>query len=244
MSLGMALAGLTGFKATQNKKFAVTEPVKEAKAKKKKTRPKHITGSETEEGDLGSDVGFPFMASKSTIPKTQFVVPEPVSVAKAHQKETKPKTSTATEDEAKPKTFGSIIAGIDISKDLGFYKAILRGLGVKETPEKIKFLKAWRQGEGGMAKNNPFNTTKHIAGTVDTRYNSKGVRNYPDRKTGIEATVKTLALSYYKEIVDLLKKDDVTAHQLAHTKALKKWGTGEMVKKVLAGGRVNPPNIA
>jgi hypothetical protein len=125
-----------------------------------------------------------------------------------------------------------------------FYSAILKGLGVNETPEKIKFLKAWRQGEGGQARNNPFNTTKDIPGDADTKYNSCGVRNYPDPQTGLQATIATLTLPYYKDIIALLKKDDVTAEKLAHCVSLKKWGTGKNVKKVLAMGNINPPPIA
>jgi hypothetical protein len=132
----------------------------------------------------------------------------------------------------------------DLSTDLGFYKALLKELGVNETAEKIKFLMAWRQGEGGEARNNPFNTSKHIPGTVDSKYNSHGVRNYPNRKTGLDATVATLRLDHYKELINLLKKDTVTALELASSAALKKWGTGNMVRKVLAGGRINPPSIA
>lgn len=124
-----------------------------------------------------------------------------------------------------------------------FYKEILKRLGANETPEKIKFLKAWRQGEGGGARNNPFNTTRNIPGDADTKYNSAGVRNYPDAQTGLDATVATLSLSYYKEIVSLLRKDDVTARELGHCASLKKWGTGNRVTKVLAMGNINPPPI-
>jgi hypothetical protein len=181
MSLGMALAALTGFSnTTHNNKVTAAQPVKMAKANKKKTKLQNNSSIESE---------------------------------------------------------------IDLSDDLGFYKAVLKGLGVNETPEKIKFLQAWRQGEGGQARNNPFNTSKDVPGDADTKYNSHGVRNYPDRKTGLDATIATLKLSYYKEIVDLLKKDNVTAEELARTRALKKWGTGEMVKKVLASGKINPPDI-
>jgi hypothetical protein len=190
MSLGMALAGLTGFKATTlNDKAAAAEPTSIAKVKKKKSNPRFNNNGK--QLDLSDDGGNQ----------------------------------------------------IDLSSDLGFYKAILKKLGVRETPEKIKFLQAWRQGEGGLARNNPFNTSKHVPGTLDTKYNSHGVRNYPDRQTGLEATVATLKLSHYKEIVDLLKDDTVTAHDLAYTSALKKWGTGDMVKKVLASGHVDPPDI-
>ncbi len=190
MSLGIALAGLTGFKATiQQQKSAAAEIAYVAKVNKKYHKPKSIS-----------------------------------------------RDSTDSEHEAEPE--------IDISTDLGFYKAVLKELGVKETKEKLKFLMAWRQGEGGKAKNNPFNTSKHIPGTADTKYNSHGVRNYPNRKIGLDATVATLRLGHYKEIVDLLKKDAVTAMEIARSKALKKWGTGAMVIKVLKGGSVNPPAIA
>lgn len=130
------------------------------------------------------------------------------------------------------------------AEDEEFYKAILKSLGVNETPEKIKFLKAWRQGEGGKALNNPFNTTKDIPGEADTKYNSVGVRNYPDRQSGLDATIATLKLPYYKDLIELLKDDNVTADQLANSNALVKWGTGPMVKKVLAGTTINPPAIA
>jgi hypothetical protein len=143
----------------------------------------------------------------------------------------------------KPKPKDNSDTDIDISSDLGFYRAILKKLGVKETAEKIKFFLAWRQGEGGQARNNPFNTSKDVPGDADTKYNSHGVRNYPDRQTGLEATVATLKLPFYKEILDLLRKDTVTAKELAQTHALKKWGTGKMVRKVLASGRINPPGI-
>ncbi len=149
----------------------------------------------------------------------------------------------AKKGKLQPRSNDSCDCEADLRDDLTFYKAILKKLSVNVTAEKIKFLQAWRQGEGGQARNNPFNTSKDVPGDADTRYNSHGVRNYPDRKTGLEATVATLKLSFYKEIVDLLKKDTVTAVELARTHALKKWGTGKMVRKVLASGKINPPGI-
>lgn len=133
---------------------------------------------------------------------------------------------------------------LESKEDEDFYRAILKGLGANETPEKIKFLKAWRQGEGGSAKNNPFNTTKDVLGDDDTKYNSVGVRNYPDRQTGLNATLATLKLPYYTDLINKLKDDNITAVELANSPALDKWGTGPMARKVLAGGNVNPPAIA
>ena len=174
-------------------------------------------------------------AYKANVQHNKSAAAEAAYVAKM-KKHHNPKSDTVdSEDE---------IDEQDLSTDMGFYKAILKELGVNETAEKLKFLMAWRQGEGGEAANNPFNTSKHIPGTVDSKYNSHGVRNYPNRKTGFDATIATLRLAHYKEIINLLKKDSVTAMELASSAALKKWGTGHMVKKVLAGGNVNPPPIA
>lgn len=129
------------------------------------------------------------------------------------------------------------------AEDEEFYKAILTSLGANVTPEKMTFLKAWRQAEGARAKNNPFNTTKSMPEDGVTSYNSVGVKNYPTRQIGLDATVKTLSLPYYKELVAKLKDDNITAKELAETDDLTVWGTGSLVSKVLAGGKVSPPPI-
>jgi hypothetical protein len=129
------------------------------------------------------------------------------------------------------------------AEDEDFYKAILTSLGAKVTDEKMKFLKAWRQAEGGRAKNNPFNTTKRMPVDGITDYNSVGVKNYPDRQTGLDATVKTLQLPYYSELLSKLKNDNITAKELADTDDLSTWGTGGLVSTVLNGKSINPPPI-
>lgn len=144
-------------------------------------------------------------------------------------------------DKYQPKNIQTV--ALTSEEDEEFYKAILQSLGVNETPEKIKFLKAWRQGEGGKALNNPFNTTKDMPGDSDTKYNSVGVRNYPDRQMGLQATIDTLKLPAYKTLIELLKRDDITASELADSSALNTWGSGDIVKKVIAGGKINPPAI-
>lgn len=135
---------------------------------------------------------------------------------------------------------GVTLSGED---DDEFYKAILTGLGANVTDEKMKFLKAWRQGEGGKAKNNPFNTTKKLPISGLSNYNSVGVKNYPTPETGVQATVATLNLPYYKNLVELLRNDNVTAAQLANCPDLNTWGSGDNVRDVLASGNVNPPAI-
>lgn len=129
------------------------------------------------------------------------------------------------------------------AEDEEFYRAILKSIGANETPEKIKFLKAWRQGEGGKATNNPFNTTKKMAVPGVTNYNSAGVKNYPDKQTGLNATVATIKLPYYRRLLRLLQNDRSTAKDLAMSPDLHTWGTGDMVSKVLSTGKVKPPPI-
>jgi peptidoglycan hydrolase-like protein with peptidoglycan-binding domain len=135
------------------------------------------------------------------------------------------------------------VVALSSAEDEEFYQGILKSLGVNPTEEKLLFLKAWRQAEGGRAKNNPFNTTKDMPVDGISNYNSVGVKNYPDRQTGLEATVKTLTLPYYKDLVAKMKDDDITAVDLANTDDLSTWGTGTLVSKVLAGGKVSPPPI-
>lgn len=135
-----------------------------------------------------------------------------------------------------------VVAGGSVNDD-NFYRAILRMLGANETPEKMKFLKAWRQAEGGQADYNPFNTTKKMKVKGIRNYNSAGVKEYPNPATGLAATVATLKLPYYQHLVAMLKDDSVTAEQLAKCPDLHTWGTGDGVEQVLAGGTVNPPAI-
>ena len=127
-----------------------------------------------------------------------------------------------------------------------FFDEIFDKLGVNRTEEKMKFFMAWRQAEGGRATYNPFNTTKvmNVPGVTSYNYNKGNpVKNYPDMSTGIMATVKTLNLPYYNELMDKLRDDSITAKELANTDDLYTWGTKQGVSNVLRGGRINPPPI-
>jgi hypothetical protein len=124
-----------------------------------------------------------------------------------------------------------------------FFDEVFKKLGVVPTNEKMKFFVAWRQAEGGKALNNPFNTTKTMKADGITNYNSVGVKNYPTIDLGIDATVNTLKLRYYQDLMNKLNNNMVTAEELANSPDLKIWGTGRGVSRVLKGGRLNPPPI-
>jgi len=117
---------------------------------------------------------------------------------------------------------------------MSFFDSIMKKLGVTITPEKQKFFKAWQRAENTDAKFNPLATTWKMSGAES--FNSVGVQNYNSEQQGIDATVKTLKLSYYTELTDKLKDDDITARELAaSTTALSKWsgGNGQYVSRSL-----------
>jgi len=116
---------------------------------------------------------------------------------------------------------------------------ILAGVGVKNTPENLRFFDAWARAEGGAAANNPFNTTQGAPGA--TPYNSVGVRNYTSPQEGVDATVNTLTNGRYGNIIGALRAGD-SAMAAAKALAASPWGTGGLVEKILggAGGAAAP----
>jgi hypothetical protein len=154
-------------------------------------------------------------------------------------------------------TVTSELQSTSLTSDDDFYKAILNCIGAPITKENMKFLYAWRQAEGGSARNNPFNTTKNK--TNSTFYNclskdslgncKSGVKNYQTKQDGVEATCETLKLPMYKSLLDQLKSGNSTAEEMSNNQqALKTWGTGNLIAKVVKGysdgSKPNPPSIA
>jgi len=153
-------------------------------------------------------------------------------------------TST-TSDEVAPLT--------KTTSDDEFYKSILKGVGAPITDENMKFLYAWRQAEGGKARNNPFNTTQPKPNS--TFYNclkkgisgcKAGVRNYMSSQDGIDATIKTLKNGRYENILKALKTGE-SAEQTAMALKSSPWGTGQLALKVVqgynSGSSPKPPQI-
>jgi len=135
-----------------------------------------------------------------------------------------------------------------VEDDEDFYKSILTLLEAPLTEENLKFLKAWRQSEGGTALNNPFNTTLNLPKDDKiSNYNSIGVKNYSTPNYGIEATVRTILLPYYKCILEGLK-NNIGAEKISECPALMMWSKGvagnakgQYVNKVLQGNVTPKP---
>ena len=149
---------------------------------------------------------------------------------------------------------GNVTPLTKTTTDDEFYKSILKGIGAPITDENMKFFYAWRQAEGGKARNNPFNTTQSKPGS--TFYNclkkgvsgcKSGVRNYLSSQDGVDATVRTIKNGRYQNIINSLKLGD-SAEKSALALKSSPWGTGELALKVVrgynSGSSPKPPKIA
>ena len=150
-------------------------------------------------------------------------------------------------------------------EDIQFYKDVLKGIGANVTCEKMLFFFAWRSGESSDSSFNPFATTyadedneccyynclkngvgyKPIACRTCPEGTSPGVRNYLNKKAGVNATINTIKARYYPNLLRRLRNDNSTAMDLAsETKELSVWGTGSLPKQILEkNSTVNPKKI-
>ena len=88
-----------------------------------------------------------------------------------------------------------------------FIKAVLADMGAPASQANINSLATWFKREfpswPPAARFNPMATTQKMTGS--TQYNSVGVQNYTDAKTGAQATATTLMNGHYPGIVAALK---------------------------------------
>jgi hypothetical protein len=155
----------------------------------------------------------------------------------------------SSEDESEDSSDSDISSLPDkTTSDDDFYKSVLKCLGAEPTKSNMLFMYAWRQAEGGGAKNNPFNTTQKMEGA--TNYNKIGVKNYRTSEDGIQATCKTLINGRdkygYGKIIDGLK-NDVGLSKLSDAVVSSKWGTKDLLTKItkdyIAGVSPKPKDI-
>ena len=157
----------------------------------------------------------------------------------------------STDDQGSEESSDSDISSLPdkTTSDDDFYKSILKCLGAEPTKSNMLFMYAWRQAEGGGAKNNPFNTTLKIPGA--TNYNSVGVKNYRTSEDGIQATCKTLINGRdkygYGKIIDGLK-NNIGLSKLSDAVVSSKWGTKGLLTRItkdyIAGISPKPKDIA
>lgn len=116
----------------------------------------------------------------------------------------------------------------------GFFESVLKNIGAPVSTNNLSLLYTWAKYEGGDAQFNPLNTTQNANGA--TNFNSAGVKNYPDFKTGVEATAKTLQNKYYPELLDALKKNkplNSWENNPAIVSNVRTWGTQNFASDLL-----------
>ncbi len=112
-----------------------------------------------------------------------------------------------------------------------FAEAVLEGLGAEASDGNVEILLAWMAKENTGARNNPFATTwgKTSGYEPYNENNGNPVWHYPDFKTGVANTVKTLTgKNRYTNIVTALKEGSDLDSFLANegiVNELKLWGT-------------------
>lgn len=93
------------------------------------------------------------------------------------------------------------------ASETDFIKAVLSDMGAPPSQANINSLASWFKREFAQwppnAAYNPMATTQKMTGS--TQYNSVGVQNYSDAKTGAQATATTLMNGHYPGIVAALK---------------------------------------
>ena len=108
-------------------------------------------------------------------------------------------------------------------------RAILRGLGAPLTDTNVNLVAAWIVCEKGWHAdpwqwNNPLNTTRKCCNWIRD-VNSSGVKEYPTRDDGIEATVQTINNGLYPTIRNVLLTSGNPQTFLGATQEISTWGT-------------------
>ncbi len=107
----------------------------------------------------------------------------------------------------------------------GWERDILTAIKAPINADTTKFLDEWHSYEGGVAINNPLNTTQPEAGA--TNYNGAGVKNYPSSQVGTTATRATLENGRYPDILAALRSGKPFAYgdKGAVEREIQTWGT-------------------
>lgn len=106
-----------------------------------------------------------------------------------------------------------------------FAEALLEGIGAPVSSSNMQAMMAWMTGENTKAAFNPLATTR--MGPVaegSTQFNSHNVRNYKSFDQGVAATLETLNLGYYTDIVAALRRGS-NPQELQQLVAASPWGT-------------------
>ena len=107
-----------------------------------------------------------------------------------------------------------------------FAEAVLRGIGAPVSQSNMSSMLAWMTGENTRAAFNPLATMRQskTLGEDAGQFNEAGVRDYKSFDQGVAATIETLNLNYYTDIVSALQRG-TTPVELRDLVVASPWGT-------------------
>lgn len=106
---------------------------------------------------------------------------------------------------------------------MGWQDDFLRAIGAPNTPNNQGNVNAWAQCEGGLANNNPFNTTRGGPGAAGA-INSVGVKRFDSLGNGVAANVATIQQPNFSPLLNALRQD-ASRGDFAATLGSVPWGT-------------------
>lgn len=113
----------------------------------------------------------------------------------------------------------------------------LHAAGFSPTPANVQAVVSWEYAEsaGGGGMFNPLNTTQG-GYPGETDFNSVGVKNYPDWRTGIVANARVIHNGYYDQVCQAFQ-NGTDARTICDLITMSPWGTGPIT---LRGTPITP----
>jgi hypothetical protein len=110
---------------------------------------------------------------------------------------------------------------------LGWASKVLEGIGAPVTENNLRAMVSWMHAESSSNNNyqtwnNPLNTTRTAPGSIPK--NGVGVQEYVNEDQGVQATIETLKLDFYKSIIEDFKNNAAPSETLKDITS-SKWGT-------------------
>ena len=121
-----------------------------------------------------------------------------------------------------------------------FAVALLNSLGIAEpSTAAVLGIVAWETAENTQALNNPLATEWNMEAPGEYRFNQNGVQDFPTFQLGLEASVNTLKLPFYTELLATLVNQSSFQSTICQAIDASPWGT-----KNVAGVIVSPEDMA
>jgi hypothetical protein len=145
---------------------------------------------------------------------------------------TKTETTSTTRSQSSSTPRGSFFRGSIISSEpetMAFLSDVLKGIGIPNpNSSQLRFMRIWKQVEANQAAWNPLSTTLSLPGATNYNYNNGfPVKNYPDRATGLRATIATINNTRYRSVVNAIKaiQTDININTAMDALDRSPWGT-------------------